>query len=321
MKKLLRYFLFGFLTIFVLIVIGLSYVKIGLPNVGPAADVKIDYTPERIARGKYLAHSVSVCMDCHSKRDFTRFSGPLVTGTLGMGGEVFDQKVGLPGVFYAANITPAGISRYTDGELLRVITTGVTKEGKAMFPLMPYTYYGRMDTEDIYDIIAYIRSIPAIANEVPASSADFPMNFIINTIPQKASPQPRPDSSNILAYGAYLTNAAGCRECHSPASKGQIVKGREFSGGREFKFPDGALVASSNITPDNESGIGKWSKDAFVQRFKVYSGPDYTPPTMEKGDANTVMPWMMYSKMKSSDLEAIYTYLQSLNGIANKIAR
>ena len=54
-----------------------------------------------------------------------------------MGGDVFDQKFGFPGKYYAKNITPEGISRYTDGELFRVITTGVTKEGKALFPVMP----------------------------------------------------------------------------------------------------------------------------------------------------------------------------------------
>src|SRR5690606_41947964 len=85
---------------------------------------------------------------CHSPRDWSRFSGPITPGTLGMGGDRFDQTVGMPGVFYARNITPAGIGRYTDGELFRVITSGVTKEGHAIFPLMPYPYYGKMDPED-----------------------------------------------------------------------------------------------------------------------------------------------------------------------------
>ena len=82
------------------------------------------------------------------------------------------------GFGYVKNITPSGIGRYTDGELYRVITTGVTKEGRAMFPLMPYPYYGKMDPEDIYSIISYIRSIPDIKNDVTDSQADFPMNFV-----------------------------------------------------------------------------------------------------------------------------------------------
>jgi len=51
---------------------------------------------------------------------------------------------------------------------------------------MPYPNYGRMDKEDIYSMIAYIRSLAPIENEVPESKPDFPMNFIINTIPVKA---------------------------------------------------------------------------------------------------------------------------------------
>ena len=162
-------------------------------------------------------------MDCHSTRDWSKFSGPLTPGTLGKGGDLFDQKFTFPGAYYSRNITPAGISRYTDGELFRVITTGVDKEGKAIFPVMPYPYYGRMDPEDIKCIIAYIRTLSPIENKVPAPVSDFPMNFIINTIPSKAVPQTRPDPSNTLAYGAYLVNACACRECHSKVDKGQVI--------------------------------------------------------------------------------------------------
>ncbi|MEJ0030073.1 MAG: hypothetical protein WDO15_06745 [Bacteroidota bacterium] len=137
MKKVLK--IVGIIvSVIVLAVAGLlTYVKTALPNVGDAEKIEIDYTPERIERGKYLANNVSVCMDCHSTRDFTKFSGPLTNGTLGKGGDRFDQTVGMPGVFFPKNITPEGIQRYTDGELFRVITAGVTKEGRPMFPLMP----------------------------------------------------------------------------------------------------------------------------------------------------------------------------------------
>ena len=159
MKTILKYLGYLIASILLVIIGALSYIKLALPNVGEPEDLKIDYTTGRIERGRYLANTVTVCMDCHSKRDWSKFSGPLTEGTLGMGGDVFDQSIGVPGVFYAKNITPIGISRYTDGELFRVITTGVTKEGRAMFPLMPYPYYGGMDKEDIYSIISYVRSI------------------------------------------------------------------------------------------------------------------------------------------------------------------
>lgn len=315
MKKLLK--ILGILLLVIVVAIGalLLYVKTALPNVGEAEDIKIDYTAERIERGEYLANSVNICMDCHSTRDWTKFSGPLVPGTLGKGGERFDQTVGMPGVFISKNITPEGISRYTDGELFRVITTGVTKEGHAMFPLMPYPYYGKMDREDVYSIIAYIRSLAPIKNEVEESAPDFPMSFIINTIPQKADPQKKPDPSDELAYGAYLTNASGCIECHTQVDKGQILREFAFGGGREFQFPDGSVVRSSNISPSTTNGIGTWTKESFVARFKAYADSGYVAPTINPGEFNTIMPWTMYGRMTEGDLAAIYTYLKTVKPI------
>ena len=319
MKKIIRIVIYLVLILVVVVTALLTYVKVALPDVGPAEEITIAYTPERIARGRYLAHSVAVCMDCHSTRDWTRFSGPPANGTLGKGGDRFDQTMGLPGVFYARNITPEGIQRYSDGELFRVITTGVNKEGTAMFPLMPYPYYGKMDREDIYDIIAYIRTLRPIKNDVPASSPEFPMNFIINTIPQKGDPQVRPDTADVMAYGAYLTNASGCVECHSPVRQGQVIKKLSFSGGREFRSPDGAVVRSANITPDKKTGIGSWTEVQFIARFKAFAKPAHELPAVKPGEFNTIMPWSMYGSMKEQDLAAIFTYLKSVDPIENKV--
>jgi cytochrome c2 len=321
MKKLFKYVSYLLAVIVIAVAALLTYVKFGLPDVGEAEDIQIEYTAERIERGRYLANTVTVCMDCHSKRDWTKFSGPLTEGTLGMGGDRFDQSLGMPGVFYARNITPAGISRYTDGELFRLITSGVTKEGRAMFPLMPYPYYGRMDKEDIYSIIAYVRSIPAIENPVPDSEPDFPMNFIINTIPQKPVHQTKPEKTDLLAYGAYMTNAAGCAECHTQIDKGQIIPDLIFGGGRNFNFPDGSVVSSANITPDKETGIGSWTEEMFIQRFKAYADSTYSPPTVAPGEFNSIMPWTMYGKMNEEDLAAIYAYLRTVKPINNTVVK
>ena len=321
MKKTLR--ISGLVLLFLVIVVGglISYVKIALPNVGPAAEVKINNSPERIERGKYLANHVTVCMDCHSTRDWTKYSGPLVPGTLGKGGERFDQSFGFPGCYLSRNITPKGISRYSDGELFRAITTGVTKEGRAMFPVMPYPYYSKMDPDDIMCIIAYIRSLAPIDNDVPPSVSDFPMNIIINTIPKKAPGGTRPDESNTLAYGAYLINACACRECHTPDKQGQIIPELAFSGGRKFNMPDGSIVRSANITSSTTTGIGNWGVDAFINRFKSYCDSIYTPQPVAKGAFNTIMPWTMYAGMKRSDLAAIYAYLHSLPATENNVVK
>ena len=314
MKKVL-------LTILIIVVVviagGASYLKFALPDVGAATDLKIDITPERVQHGEYLANHVTLCMDCHSTRDWTKFSGPMVAGTNGKGGELFDEKVGFPGTFYSKNITPANIKDWTDGEIFRAVTTGVDKFGNALFPVMPYHNYGKMDKEDVYDIIAYIRSLPPIENSTPDRTIDFPMNFIVNTIPVKASFTEKPPKSDTIKYGAYLLNAAACEECHTKVNKGQIIPELAFSGGRDFHMPNG-VVNSANITPDKGTGIGGWTAEQFVARFKAYTNPANTP-VMGSTDVNTIMPWTMLAGMDTSDLRSIYAYLQTLKPIKNEV--
>ncbi len=212
MKKTVKIIL-GILGVFLLGIIGfITYVKTALPNVGPPAELTIERTEARIKRGEYLANSVAVCMDCHSTRDWSKFSGPLTPGTLGGGGEIFNQDLGFPGVYYSKNITPYGLGNWTDGEIVRAITTGVSKDGHALFPVMPHPNYGKMDQEDIYSIVAYLRSLKPIQKDIPASVSDFPMNIIINTIPKPASFTPIPDTTDLELYGAYVFNAAACAE-------------------------------------------------------------------------------------------------------------
>ena len=293
--------------------------KFALPNVGEPEDITISASKEQIERGKYLAHAVTVCMDCHSVRDWTKFSAPLVEGTLGQGGETFDQKFGFPGAYYSKNITPFGIGSWTDGELLRAISSGVNKEGKALFPLMPHPNYGRMDKEDLLAIIAYLRTLSPIENTVKESSSDFPMNIIINTIPKKAEFSKIPDHKDQLAYGQYLFNAAACNECHTKQDKGAPIEGMTAAGGFEFPLPSGGIVRSANITQDKETGIGNWSEGAFVARFKMYSDSSYTHRTVAQGEFNTVMPWTMYANMTEEDLKAIFLYMKTIKPVTNKV--
>ena len=317
-KKFKKIFGRSLIIILVFLAAALAYVIFALPNVGAAPSISIQKTPERIERGKYLANHVTACMDCHSTRDWSRFSGPMLPGTEGKGGELFDPKFGFPGTFYSANITPAGIAGYTDGELFRVITTGVNRKGDALFPIMPYHNYGRMDAEDINSIIAYIRSLSPIQNKVPVSKADFPMNILIHTIPTKAALTKMPSPTEKVKYGGYLVNAAGCMDCHTQFEKGEFVAGTEFGGGRAFLFPDGSIVRSANITPD-EKGIGLWSEDFFVSTFRSRSDSLTLSVKLKPGEFNTLMPWSMYGKMKEEDLRAIYAYLKTVKPIADSV--
>ena len=321
MKKVIKILVYTLALIVVAIIVLVTYVKLALPNVGKPEQISIERTPERIARGKYLANSVTVCIDCHSTRDWNQFSGPIIEGTEGKGGEVFDQKFGFPGSFLARNITPASLSNWTDGEMLRAIASGVDKNGKALFPVMPHPNYGKLDREDLYSIIAYIRSLKPIEHQVPASVPDFPMNFILNTIPQKATYSKRPDTSNVLAYGQYIFTAAACNECHTKKEKGAPVAGMELAGGFEFSIGSGGIVRSANITPDNETVIVKLTESEFLQKFKHYNDSSYLNPIIKKNTINTVMPWMMYRNMKEQDLKALFAYIKTFKPIKNVVVK
>jgi hypothetical protein len=320
-KKKWPMILGGIVAAIVLIIIGvILYIVWFLPNV-PVRELTVVSSPERIERGKYLANHVMVCMDCHSTRDWSKFSGPLVPGTEGKGGEVFDEKLGFPGHFMSPNITPFALNGWTDAEIYRAITSGVSKDGHPLFPIMPYPAYGTLDTEDVYSVIAYIRSLPAIDYLPSRSNPTFPMNVILHLMPSKATPEVKPPATDTLKYGEYLVRAAGCKECHTPAEHGQIIKTLAFTGGREFQMPDGSLLESSNITPDEETGIGKWTKEAFIFRFRTYNLAKFQPPVLHKGELQSIMPWTMYAGMDTTDLTAIYKYLHSLKPVSNKVTK
>ena len=320
MKKFLK--VLGFIAggFVVILIAGLIYFNSAFPKVDPPTNIKIDPTPERIARGEYLANHITVCMDCHSKRDWTKYSGPIISGTFGGGGDVFDENVGFPGKVMVKNITPASIGNWNDGELIRAITCGVTKDNRALFPMMPYPNYNKLTQEDLYAIVAYVRSLKPIENKLPDTQLNFPLNFIVKTMPiQSYSPMVINDN-NPIEYGKYLVTIAGCKNCHSKSEKGEPLPGMEFAGGEEFPFPNG-LVKSANITPENETGIGLWTKELFLKRFKNYDNDSAKSVSVSETDFNTPMPWTMYGGMTEEDLSAIYDYLRTVKPIRNRVER
>jgi len=176
-----------------------------------------------------------------------------------------------------------------------------------------------MDREDIYSIIAYLRTLPAIQNDVPETKLDFPVNFLVNTMPVKASFTLKPRSTNTVAYGGYVANAAGCVDCHSKfTGKGEMVAGSAFGGGRQFNFP-GGLVTAHNISPDKQLGIGSWTKEQFINRFKMFTDSAWKSAKLSATDFNTPMPWSMYAGMSAQDLSALFDFLQSQKPMANKV--
>jgi Cytochrome c len=314
-KKFLKYF---FLTIIFLLISGYIYFSITYPKTKPAPRVEIYPTQNRLERGSYLVNHVTVCLTCHSSRDWTKFSGPVIKGTEGMGGEKFNE--GIPGTLYAGNITPSGIGEWTNGEVLRTITTGVTKANRVLFPLMPYLEYHQLTQEDLYSIITYIKTLEPIVHEVPQSNIDFPMNFIIKTIPPEMYiPISNIDENNPAVYGKYLVDIAACRSCHTPMKNGELIKEMNFAGGIVFNT-NGGIIRSSNITPDIETGIGRWTQEDFIKKFRLYP-EDYKNIKIKPGEFNTPMPWSEYEGMTDTDLKDIYDYLKTVPPVHNKVEK
>ncbi len=319
MKKFLKFPLIALAAVVLIIVTALAYVSFALPDVGEVPDLDVNITPQKVERGKYLTYHVMMCADCHSERDFSVFSGPPHPGTEFAGGDVFDHAMGFPGKFISSNITPAGIGDWTDGELFRLITTGVKRDGNPIFPVMPYHKFGQMDREDIEAVIAYLRTLEPVETNHQQSEPDFPVNLIMRTMPKKAEFTTKPSKSDKVAYGRYMVNAGACFDCHTNFSKGKFV-GPEGGGGREFQFPDGSIVRAPNLTP-HQTGIKHFTEESFVQRFKMYSDSGFVLPNVQPGEFQTLMPWYMYSGMEEEDLAAIYAYLQTLEPYDNMVER
>jgi len=276
------------------------------PKVGPARTLVVEKNEALVERGRYLGQHVMVCLDCHSTRDWSRYGGPRVEGTEGRGGERYTPEMGFPGTFFAPNITPHALSSWTDGEVERAITAGVNREGRPLFPLMPYRSYGRLCQEDINAVIAWSRTLAPIDHATPPPSWSFPFNLIINNIPKEQERGACIDADDDeVARGRYLATAAACADCHTRMERGRPVPELAFAGGNPFSLP-GGTVTSANLTPDVETGLGHWTKEQFIARFKTAEAFQVQP-----GGVQTVMPWSDYAGMTEADLGAIFEFLRT----------
>lgn len=300
---------------------GVAHLLLNYPAVPPAENVTVRATPELVARGEYLAKHVSGCVVCHADHDYAQYANPVVPGTEGRGGENFGVDGSAVRVLYSSNITPAGIGSWTDGELIRAFTTGVNRDGTPLFPIMPYLRYGRLSQDDVHAIVAYLRTLKAVEYTPPPRELGMPLPLVVRTIPTPASLRPIPPKTDRVAYGEYITNAAACADCHTPQESGQPIPGRDFAGGFEFPLRGGGIVRSANITPDANTGIGAWTEEQFIEKFKAFDGAARRTLTPAEQRENTSMPWYDYAGMTREDLGAIYVYLRSLPPLVNRVKK
>jgi mono/diheme cytochrome c family protein len=119
-----------------------------------------------------------------------------------------------------------------------------------------------------------------------------------------ACAQSRPNSGpapSIIAKGEYLARAGDCIACHT------APEGKTFAGGRAMPTPFGTLF-TSNITPDPETGIGKWTADQFYGTMHTGRFPD-------GGLLYPAMPFGSYTKVTRADSDANYAYLMSVEPV------
>src|SRR5258706_9509971 len=163
-------------------------------------DGKFEATPARLARGKYLVDGVSGCFGCHTDADWSKPGAPPAAGREGSGHIWADQD--LPWLV-SPNITPdkeTGAGNWTDDTLARAIREGIGHDGRALFPTMPYQSYRQMSDEDLASIIAYMRTVPAVRNQLPTTRMPSALNFSIQNVPQPVyAVVPAPDQLTAVA--------------------------------------------------------------------------------------------------------------------------
>lgn len=284
------------------------------PKARPVTGRTFEPTAARLARGTYLA-SVAACFHCHSDHDASKPELPRIEAKKGAGWQMPIPELG---TVIAPNITPdrdTGIGAWTDDEIARAIQEGVDKNGRALFPVMPYLNFRNLSDEDLASIVVYLRTLPPVRNPLPVSKLVFPLNFIVKTIPQPlVSPVSQPARTTPEARGEYLVRTViGCQDCHTPADdRGQVLPGLDFAGGAPFHDPQKpAPIFSKNITPD-PSGIAHYDEKMFsdVLRTGRTAG----------GLLSHVMPFENLKNLTDEDMHDIYSYVKTIAPVQHRVS-
>lgn len=280
-----------------------------------------DAGSDSVARGRYLVHHVTACVECHTPRDVV---GRLDESLLLSGVECF--RDGSPnhdrtGCQHTANLTDheTGLKNRSDLEIKAMFLEGMRPNGQALHPNMPYWVFGNMSDSDADAIVAYLRTVPGIDHMVPASQAPFddvaapaerwPMAELpvpLASYPEQAAAQ----------RGRYLAaNLGACIDCHTPRNAdGAPDFARAFRGGliydrAELGLPAGIFadaISTANLTP-HDDGLAGWTVVDVVAALKDgvdREGTSLCPP----------MPGGMgaFGGMTDPDAEDIAHYLLSL---------
>ncbi|MDE2388456.1 MAG: cytochrome c, partial [Betaproteobacteria bacterium] len=258
-----------------------------------------------IARGAYLA-KIADCESCHTAGpDHELFAGGL--------------PINSPfGIIYSTNITPdpiTGIGQYSYDDFSRALRQGIAKNGKRLYPAMPYTSFAAISDSDIEALYAYFTNGVKAVNYTPLQTKlPFPFNqrwtlmFWNAAFATQKIYKPRTDRDAQWNRGAYLVQGLGhCGACHTP--RGLAFQEKAYS----ESSPDylrGAMVDnwfSANLTGNKASGLGRWSKADISKFLKTgHNGYEVAFGSMVTVIENSTQ------HLRKDDLDAIAHYLKSL---------
>jgi mono/diheme cytochrome c family protein len=260
-----------------------------------------------LERGSYLVNAVMACDSCHTPRQpggafvmEKRFSG---------GSQTWDEPAF---VVKGANITPdldTGIGRWSEDDLKRALTEGgrpahAPLGGVPLAPQMPFNFYKILLPRDLEAVVAYVRSVAPIYNEVQPPTYKAPT--VVNLVPGAERPIEETALHDPVKRGFYLATIAHCMECHARRPDGVYdFKNWLGKGGREMTGPFGAVTVR-NITSHPTAGIGAWTDDEIKRALTQgvsRDGRGFKPPMARH---------FFYSHMMQDDLDALVVYLRTL---------
>lgn len=254
-----------------------------------------------LERGSYLVNAVMACDGCHTPRDK---SGFIMDKRFSGGAQTWDTPAY---TVKGSNITPdreTGIGAWSDAELKRSLTEGVHRHGRPIAPQMPFAFYRILTPRDLDAVVAYLRSVAPVRNEVQPPVYRAAMH--VERVPGAVTPYMEGDLRDPLKRGFYLASIAHCMECHGRRPDGvQDYQNAWGKGGYAFKGPWGSAV-TPNITSHPQSGIGAWT-DAEIRLALTHGvsrdGRAFKPP-MARQD--------YFSRMTEADLDAIIAWIRAI---------
>jgi mono/diheme cytochrome c family protein len=317
MKLLKKLILIVAAALVVLIPLGITFTIGWRPFIGPrvraVTDRKFESTPVRLERGTYLVNSVAGCFGCHSEPDPSLPGAPPKAGREGAGAFLgTDPQIG---DFITPNITPdkeTGIGSWTDDEIARAVREGISRNGKMLFPAMPYENFRHMSDEDIASVVVYLRSIPAVSNKARRMEIPFPLNRLVMSAPQPITePVAEPDKSTPRSRGTYIVTLASCADCHTPRdAQGQVLPNLNFAGGSPVHSPTGKMVTALNLTPD-PSGIPYYDEEIFIKTIRTGQ--------IGARKLDPAMPWGFFRHMTDDDLKSVWAFIHNLKPVVHHV--